>query len=183
MSHASATSLQSRPTSFALPDLFGAKLVGRFKSGAPLEVRKFTGNEDGAAARASDPGESNPALGNDNTVNNNFEYGDDANGDVVPRAAHIRKVYPRDQTPEHELANLPISETMPKAAPKRTVFCDEAFPMVRHLVHPALAATQMRIAACCLSAISPIWNANLNLCSGIGSTMQISQDKTMASTH
>ena len=28
---------------------------------------------------------------------NNFEYGADEEGDVVPRAAHIRKVYPRDE--------------------------------------------------------------------------------------
>ena len=30
--------------------------------------------------------------------NNNFEYGDDDQGLIVPRAAHIRKVYTRDET-------------------------------------------------------------------------------------
>ncbi|MEI7999791.1 MAG: Dyp-type peroxidase [Actinomycetes bacterium] len=67
-------------------DLAGAKLVGRYRSGAPLEV---TGN------RASDPGASDASLLTDLAIND-FEYGDDAQGKVVPLAAHIRKTYPRD---------------------------------------------------------------------------------------
>jgi len=50
-------------------------------SGAPLEV---TGN------RASDPGASDASLLTDLAIND-FEYGDDAQGKVVPLAAHIRK--------------------------------------------------------------------------------------------
>jgi Dyp-type peroxidase family len=84
------------------PDLFGAKLVGRYKSGAPLEPRTFAGSSAAPDAHVTDPGEVNPALGNDNTVNNNFEYGDDPDGNFVPRASHIRKVYPRDQVPDAE---------------------------------------------------------------------------------
>jgi Dyp-type peroxidase family len=59
-------------------DLMGAKLVGRFPSGAPLEL----GGDD-------------PANLDDSRIND-FEFGDDPAGRVVPRAAHIRKVYPRD---------------------------------------------------------------------------------------
>jgi Dyp-type peroxidase family len=60
------------------PDLMGAKLVGRFPSGAPLE------------AGGDDPANLDPSRIND------FEFGADPDGRVVPRAAHIRKVYPRD---------------------------------------------------------------------------------------
>ncbi|CAN5669908.1 peroxidase [soil metagenome] len=68
-------------------DLAGAKIVGRFKSGAPLAI---TGEQD------IDPGLRNPALLADDVVND-FEFADDdLNGDVVPLAAHIRKTYPRD---------------------------------------------------------------------------------------
>ncbi len=84
------------------PDLFGAKLVGRYKSGAPLEARKFAGDGAGPHAHETDPGLTNPALGNDNTVNTNFEFGDDKEGKLVPKASHIRKVYPRDQIPDAE---------------------------------------------------------------------------------
>ncbi|MCU1488414.1 MAG: hypothetical protein JWN67_5160, partial [Actinomycetia bacterium] len=59
-------------------DLMGAKLVGRFPSGAPLE----SGGDD-------------PAHLDPSTIND-FEFGADPDGRVVPRAAHIRKVYPRD---------------------------------------------------------------------------------------
>jgi Dyp-type peroxidase family len=69
-------------------DLMGAKVVGRYKSGAPLEVTK---------AQASDPGIADPSLLDDEHVNA-FEYEpDDADGTVVPRAAHIRKAYPRNE--------------------------------------------------------------------------------------
>jgi Dyp-type peroxidase family len=60
------------------PDLMGATFVGRFPSGAPLE----SGGDD-------------PANLTDQRIND-FEFGDDPDGRRVPRAAHIRKVYPRD---------------------------------------------------------------------------------------
>jgi Dyp-type peroxidase family len=84
-------------------DLTGAKLVGRYKSGAPIEQRKF---QPGPYTPPSkDPGNpiiGNPALGNNNAVNNNFEFGDDPQGRICPAGAHIRKAYPRDEltTPE-----------------------------------------------------------------------------------
>jgi Dyp-type peroxidase family len=58
-------------------------MFGRWKSGAPLE-------------RA--PLYDKPALGDDEKRNNDFEFGDDPEQRKCPYAAHIRKVYPRDDT-------------------------------------------------------------------------------------
>lgn len=69
-------------------DLLGAKLVGRYKSGAPLAI---------SGERDSDPGVTNPGLLADTKIND-FEFQeDDPDGAVVPLAAHIRKTYPRDE--------------------------------------------------------------------------------------
>ena len=73
-------------------DLLGAKLVGRYKSGAPLAI---------SGPKTRDPGPSDPALLADTAIND-FEFAeDDPDGAVVPLAAHIRKAYPRDEdTPD-----------------------------------------------------------------------------------
>jgi Dyp-type peroxidase family len=86
-------------------DLMGAKLVGRYKSGCPLERREF--QSEPFVVSPTDPGIANPALANDDTLNNNFEFGDDADGTICPRAAHIRKTYPRDEQtfPEPDAVN------------------------------------------------------------------------------
>lgn len=79
-------------------DLTGAKLVGRYKSGVPIEKRKF--QPDPYTPPSTDPGNEttgNPALGNNPTLNNNFEFGDDPDGALCPLSAHIRKAYPRDE--------------------------------------------------------------------------------------
>jgi len=80
-------------------DLTGAKLVGRYKSGAPIEQRKFQPSP--YTPPSTDPGrpfDGNPALGNNNALNNNFEFRDkDARGGICPVAAHVRKAYPRDE--------------------------------------------------------------------------------------
>jgi Dyp-type peroxidase family len=65
------------------PQLMAARMVGRWKSGAPLEL----------APRRDDP-----RLGADGKRNNDFEFGDDPEQRKCPYAAHIRKVYPRDDT-------------------------------------------------------------------------------------
>lgn len=82
-------------------DLMGAKLVGRYVSGAPLEALKFQAGTGGYEPPMTDPGieTANPALANSNALNNAFEYGEDVNGSIVPLAAHIRKAYPRDHVP------------------------------------------------------------------------------------
>jgi Dyp-type peroxidase family len=63
------------------PELLGARLFGRWKSGAPLELA---------------PLYDNAALGGDDMRNNDFDYGDDPYQRRCPYAAHIRKAYPRD---------------------------------------------------------------------------------------
>jgi Dyp-type peroxidase family len=69
------------------PELLGARLVGRWKSGAPLELS---------------PLRDDWVLGNDPRRNNDFDYGDDPFQRRCPYAAHIRKVYPRDDAPGGE---------------------------------------------------------------------------------
>lgn len=79
-------------------DLTGAKLVGRYKSGAPIEQRKFQpGPYTPPPIDPGNPVTGNPALGNSNALNNNFEFGDDPRGAICPVAAHVRKAYPRDE--------------------------------------------------------------------------------------
>ncbi len=78
-------------------DLLGAKLVGRYKSGCPLEH-----TDDQAAGldtQIADPSLRDATLLQETKINN-FEFGGDPNGNVCPRSSHIRKSYPRDdQTP------------------------------------------------------------------------------------
>jgi Dyp-type peroxidase family len=64
-------------------ELLAARMVGRWKSGAPLELA---------------PLRDNPALGADANRNNDFAYGGDPVQRRCPYAAHIRKAYPRDDT-------------------------------------------------------------------------------------
>ena len=64
-------------------ELLAARMVGRWKSGAPLELT---------------PLRDDAALGADENRNNDFEFGDDPFQRKCPYAAHIRKAYPRDDT-------------------------------------------------------------------------------------
>lgn len=74
--------------------LLGAKLVGRYKSGCPLE--RTPDESPDLDPQVADPSIVNPSLLSDAKINN-FQYGADADGALVPRGAHIRKVYPRDE--------------------------------------------------------------------------------------
>jgi Dyp-type peroxidase family len=65
------------------PQLLAARMVGRWKSGAPLELA---------------PLRDYPGLGGDDKRNNDFGFGDDRFQQKCPYAAHIRKVHPRDDT-------------------------------------------------------------------------------------
>jgi len=61
--------------------LRAAKLVGRWRSGAPLTLA---------------PDVANPALGADPQRNNDFNYARDPRGLQVPLGSHIRRMNPRD---------------------------------------------------------------------------------------
>jgi Dyp-type peroxidase family len=61
--------------------LLGAKIVGRWPSGAPLELC---------------PERDDPQLGADPERNNAFLYGDDPRGFKCPAGAHARRANPRD---------------------------------------------------------------------------------------
>ena len=62
-------------------ELLAAKLVGRWRSGAPLVLA---------------PDVDNPALGADPQRNNDFNYSNDPRGRQAPFGCHIRRMNPRD---------------------------------------------------------------------------------------
>ena len=62
-------------------ELLAAKLVGRWRSGAPLTLA---------------PEVDNPVLGADPLRNNDFDYSNDSRGRQVPLGCHIRRMNPRD---------------------------------------------------------------------------------------
>ena len=92
------------------PDLMGAKLVGRYKSGCPLEARAYKPSP--FRVSPTDPEKFLPGVANSDTLNNNFEFGDDVQGAVCPMASHIRKAYPRDElTPAGPADSEPNTQT------------------------------------------------------------------------
>jgi Dyp-type peroxidase family len=62
-------------------ELLAAKLVGRWRSGAPLTLA---------------PDQDDPALGADPLRSNDFTYAADPDGLQVPRGSHMRRMNPRD---------------------------------------------------------------------------------------
>jgi Dyp-type peroxidase family len=78
-------------------ELLGARLVGRWKSGAPVDVT---------------PTQDDPALGADPSRNNNFRFDfpdDQQTQDRCPFAAHIRKTNPRADLEDLAPPKGPIS--------------------------------------------------------------------------
>lgn len=71
---------QAKHTSMS-EELFAARLIGRWRSGAPL---------------ALSPSYDDEALGRDPTRNNDFRFGADGEGFRTPFGAHIRRANPRD---------------------------------------------------------------------------------------
>ncbi|HEY1004223.1 MAG TPA: Dyp-type peroxidase [Streptosporangiaceae bacterium] len=68
--------------------LLGAKIVGRWPSGAPLALC---------------PEQDDPGLGADRDRNNHFVFGDDLRGFKCPAGAHTRRANPRDAL-DHEMS-------------------------------------------------------------------------------
>jgi Dyp-type peroxidase family len=73
--------LKAQASSPEEEELIAAKMVGRWRSGAPLVLA---------------PDRDDPALGLDGNRNNDFSYADDMKGLKCPFSAHIRRVNPRD---------------------------------------------------------------------------------------
>jgi Dyp-type peroxidase family len=73
--------LRDRAVSRAEEDLLGAKMVGRWQSGAPLALT---------------PDHDDPGLGADPGRNNDFGFADDPRGFKCPVGAHARRANPRD---------------------------------------------------------------------------------------
>jgi Dyp-type peroxidase family len=78
--------LRERASSREEEARLGAKMVGRWQSGAPL---------------ALSPDQDDPQLGADPGRNNDFGYGDDLRGFKCPAGAHARRANPRDAL-DHE---------------------------------------------------------------------------------
>jgi Dyp-type peroxidase family len=73
--------LRAHASTEAERELIAAKLVGRWRSGAPLNLA---------------PDVDDPALGADPRRNNDFNYADDQHGRQAPFGCHIRRMNPRD---------------------------------------------------------------------------------------
>lgn len=83
--------LAAHSTSEAEEEWVAAKMVGRWRSGAPL---------------ALSPGRDDPPLGADSKRNNDFLYDDDdPKGFKCPTGSHIRRMNPRDQF-KHEAVQV-----------------------------------------------------------------------------
>lgn len=73
--------IRSQAEDEAAEELLGAKMVGRWRSGAPLTLA---------------PEHDDPALGEDPARNNGFDFSKDPRGLMCPHAAHMRRLNPRD---------------------------------------------------------------------------------------
>jgi deferrochelatase/peroxidase EfeB len=81
--------LRAQASSPEEEELIAAKMVGRWRSGAPLVLA---------------PDRDEPRLGTDSSRNNAFSYADDMKGLKCPFSAHIRRVNPRDALKDEVVA-------------------------------------------------------------------------------
>ncbi len=111
----------ARPDVNMTPEVLGAKIVGRYASGCPLEPLKADPVGD---PNIGDPAAIDPTLPNDDSRNNFFEYDRDMDGNYVPRAAHIRKAYPRNQslTPDANESDTQTHRLLRRGIPFGTSF-------------------------------------------------------------
>jgi Dyp-type peroxidase family len=73
--------LQDQASEPAEEEWLAAKMMGRWRSGAPLALC---------------PMHDDPDLGGDRTRNNDFRYADDEMGYATPLGSHVRRMNPRD---------------------------------------------------------------------------------------
>lgn len=94
------------------PELLAAKLMGRWRSGAPIML----------APKADDP-----ALADDEQRNGNFKYMQtDPKGLICPRGAHIRRVNPRDDlAPAEQKRHLLMRRGLPYGPPLPEAAADD----------------------------------------------------------
>jgi Dyp-type peroxidase family len=83
--------LRARAANHEEEPLLGAKLVGRWQSGAPLALT---------------PERDDPQLGADPSRNNDFVYRDDQRGLKCPVGAHARRANPRDALDQEGSVNV-----------------------------------------------------------------------------
>ncbi|HZA30844.1 MAG TPA: peroxidase, partial [Propionibacteriaceae bacterium] len=83
--------LRERASSREEEARLGAKMVGRWQSGAPL---------------ALSPEHDDPQLGADPARNNEFDYHDDLRGFKCPAGAHARRANPRDALDQEGSVNV-----------------------------------------------------------------------------
>ena len=111
--------LQANAQTDAERELLAAKLVGRWRSGAPLTLA---------------PEQDDPALGEDPRRNNDFTYANDPRGLQVPLGCHMRRMNPRD-TQMAQLADVNIHRIVRRSTtygapydPHATAEADDAVP-------------------------------------------------------
>lgn len=92
--------LHSLPPGDPLRNMLGAKLVGRWKSGTPIDLSP---DKDSQLT--------------DKSHDNNFKFLNDEPGDRCPRFAHIRKVYPRQDNAFGDRMRRILRRGVPFGAP------------------------------------------------------------------
>jgi Dyp-type peroxidase family len=110
-----ALAKQTTGTDAVSAELLGAQLVGRWKSGAPLELSPL---KDDLSLAEGTPRE------------NDFEFGNDRLGVRCPWAAHVRKAYPRDDMRQDVTPDLPEKKDVAKA---------EAFTQTHRMMRRGIA--------------------------------------------
>ena len=117
-------------------ELIAAKLMGRWRSGAPLVLA---------------PEQDDPALGADMQRNNDFTYKEsDPHGYAVPLGSHIRRMNPRDTGHNMNRRRMirrgaPYGPPLPEGAPDDGV--ERGIAAFRHLrePHPAVRVRAERL--------------------------------------
>jgi Dyp-type peroxidase family len=98
-----AGSLSKQHPEFKLvPEDIGARVIGRWSSGAPLSIV---------------PDREDPHLGEDDFRNNAFGYEDDPNGKKCPLDSHIRLAFRRDDRTGKGLSKRIVRRGIPFGAP------------------------------------------------------------------